>query len=273
MYWCLQTAVQKGSGDKSIVEIFDSVKHLDDSSAEELYYQLSGGMQLYQDWMKGKAQYMENIFKRSQRVSPDKLAVEIDVATGLKRLVQKSDDHVPPSRQQFPQFGKITRRDCMSSFGEAFASGRHCNKLVVFLHFHKAGGTSIIDYLRSLPLWYNLRTNSNPERIGDLQPPNGTDLPVIFGNLRVHSSAKIDAGFWGSLYDRGLDFVNLEYNFLTPDVYANMSSVYKVTQLRAPWERFRSTYEKYVIVYERHFTFDVFPACNANPAVLPSVQS
>ena len=44
---------------------------------------------------------------------------------------------------------------------------------------------------------------------------------------------------------RGLDFVSLEYNFVEPKIAANMSSsVHKVTQLRKPWDRFRSTFER-----------------------------
>ena len=36
---------------------------------------------------------------------------------------------------------------------------RVCDKLTLFLHFHKAGGTSIISYLLSKFEWYNIQNN------------------------------------------------------------------------------------------------------------------
>ena len=140
----------------------------------------------------------------------------------------------------------------MPSAKTAFVSGRQCDKLVVFLHFHKAGGSSLIDYFSARGLWYDLRINSDPERYGNLLPGSDvvfqTPFSDNFDNMRVHSTKKTrvaDPNFWTTLYDRGLDVVNLEYNFITPWNNAKVSSsMYKLTQIRRPWDRFRSTYER-----------------------------
>lgn len=72
---------------------------------------------------------------------------------------------------------------------------------------------------------------------------NNLRLKSNLGN-RIETRAS-STSFWWSLYQRGLDFVNLEYNFLMPKDYFHVKSVFwTLTTIRNPWDRFRSTYEK-----------------------------
>lgn len=192
-----------------ILDIFDLVKFID---GDELYHSLSGGISSYQDHMKGKVQYQVNLFEFERKLNSSQLAEDIDTTTGLSKVVSVEGDYFVPEsffrRHQFPLTDHPKRKKCMQNFREAFKSGRHCNKLVLFLHFHKAGGTSIIEYLRSHGLWFNLRTNSNPIRFEDIQAGDDIDFPIDhrFGHLRVHSSSETsewrasDPNFWTSLY-------------------------------------------------------------------------
>ena len=100
------------------------------------------------------------------------------------------------------------------------AAHRRC--IIVNLHFHKAGGTSILSYFKKLKL---VRC--------------GLRRKIILANAG-------DPEFWGGLKSKGKDFVSLEGNFLTPDQMKNSSKscIHFLTTLRDPWRRFRSTYER-----------------------------
>ena len=100
------------------------------------------------------------------------------------------------------------------------ADRRRC--IIVHLHFHKAGGTSILSYFKKLKL---VRC--------------GLRRKIILANAG-------DPEFWGGLKSKGKDFVSLEGNFLTPDQMKNSSKscIHFLTTLRDPWRRFRSTYER-----------------------------
>jgi len=53
--------------------------------------------------------------------------------------------------------------------------------------------------------------------------------------------------FWNEYYSNGIDMLNLEYNYLLPQVSQQLDNndvVYKLTQLRNPWNRYKSTYER-----------------------------
>eukprot|EP00957_Ditylum_brightwellii_P082462 6269743-Ditylum_brightwellii.AAC.2 len=66
---------------------------------------------------------------------------------------------------------------------------------------------------------------------------------VSKGKDNVSRASSTD--FWWSLYQRGLDIVNLEYNFLLPEDYFKVQSeLWTVTMLCNPWDRFQSTYKK-----------------------------
>ena len=100
------------------------------------------------------------------------------------------------------------------------ADRRRC--IIVHLHFHKAGGTSILSYFKKLKL---VRC--------------GLRRKIILANAG-------DPEFWDGLKSKGKDFVSLEGNFLTPDQMKNSSKscIHFLTTLRDPWRRFRSTYER-----------------------------
>ncbi|KAL7465270.1 hypothetical protein ACHAXS_005597 [Conticribra weissflogii] len=259
MYWCLQTAIKKNMSNASIRDIFWNVHQLD-SRPEERGRMLQEGYRLYRDFMRDMgAVYRVDLFNRNENIHWKHLASKINAAVKESTQSDLIGGSEPTNRlivRRTPDFH--TRKGCMPNHQVAFSSGRFCDKLVLFLHFHKAGGSSIIEYFIDRGLWYDLGINADIEKYGILQ--EGEDL--TFGgygknHLRIHSYSEplsssknnhtrvASKEFWNSIYNRGLDVVNLEYNFLSPDVFLGMeSSFWKIVQFRDPWDRFRSTYER-----------------------------
>jgi hypothetical protein len=250
IYWCLQTAIEMGLGTSSIRQVFSNVHQLD-SQPETRAEMLEQGYLLYREAIRSNnILYQVDLFRRTNKTSTNLLATEINSALKNQTvLFAKSKAKDTNVVRRTPDFN--TQKKCMSDHRTAFYHGRFCDKLVLFLHFHKAGGSSIIEYFIDRGLWYDLSTNIDVANYGTLE--EGKD--VSFGghgrnHLRIHSSANnqtrvSDIDFWKSIYNRGIDVVNLEYNFLSPDVYFGMQSLFwKVTQLREPWSRYRSTYER-----------------------------
>jgi hypothetical protein len=248
----LRYLTQQGLGNNSVADIFSILSHAEVLDSAKSSHVMTSGIRLYQDRMKNIAQYRVNLFEHNPRLSTSNVAAEIDKATSVRQDATEAH-YVPRSPGNLYSIQLLPNRNCMVDAATSLSSGRHCDKLVVFLHMHNGGGTSIIDYLSSLGLQYNLRTNSNPNDFSDIQDLSGNDIDFPdhskLGHLRIHSvegtSRTSNASFWMSLYDRGLDFVSLEYNFVKPDVHLSWSSlVYTLTQFREPWDRFRSTYER-----------------------------
>ncbi len=100
------------------------------------------------------------------------------------------------------------------------ADRRRC--IIVHLHFHKAGGTSILSYFKKLKL---VRC--------------GLRRKIILANVQVILSFRKVS----NQKERTLFHLS---NFLTPDQMRNSSKTcrYFLTTLRDPWRRFRSTYER-----------------------------
>jgi len=126
---------------------------------------------------------------------------------------------------------------------------RVCDKLTLFLHFHKAGGTSIISYLNSNGITSKITKRELQKRT--IQHYNNGLLYLQDWNMLKLSSKEDTAlsnpNFWNEYYSNGIDMVNLEYNYLLPQVSQKLNNnavVYKLTQLREPWNRYRSTYER-----------------------------
>ena len=71
---------------------------------------------------------------------------------------------------------------------------------------------------------YDLRIYSDTKKLGMLQEGHNLSFGGYGRNhLLIHSSATnpsavksriFDSEFWESIYDRGIDVVNLEYNFM-----------------------------------------------------------
>lgn len=129
------------------------------------------------------------------------------------------------------------------------AKGRVCDKLVLFLHFHKAGGTSIISYLKSYGMKYKLGKKEIQKKTKQWYKDGLLYQSMNINQLKITSqatntSAVAQSTFWEYFYDKQqIDVVNLEYNYLLPEVNFKVD-LYKFTQLRHPWSRFRSTYER-----------------------------
>mmetsp|Transcript_37629 Transcript_37629/g.64180 ORF Transcript_37629/g.64180 Transcript_37629/m.64180 type:complete len:656 (+) Transcript_37629:60-2027(+) len=245
MYWCIQTALQKGLGDNSIVDILSHIQHFSSTTEETMALALSSSVQFYQEKMENMSRYNVNLFERNPRIDPPQIAMEINAET---KMVPDMASVTPlPVRTLLPSFGMFNERLCMPGWTPAFISGRHCSKLVMFLNFRDSGGTYITEYLRSFGLFHNPRINAYPQKYGELNLGNGINVSTrTRSNLRIGSSTGksrvSDSSFWGSLYNRGLDIVSLEENFVTAEDYPSLSHTYKITQIRNPWERFVGTY-------------------------------
>jgi hypothetical protein len=125
---------------------------------------------------------------------------------------------------------------------------------LIYVHFHKAGGTSMVNFMQEQMNLKNIQQGRAIDAI-----PEGPDL-VIYRpwthGIRISSVSEVGtlehrAGqpkFWTNLKKRGCDFVSLEYNFLTPPQFDSVfsSCIQFWTILRDPWRRFRSTYEREV---------------------------
>jgi hypothetical protein len=246
IYWCLQTAIEKGLDNSSINEVFWNIHQLD-SQQEKRAEMLEQGFLLYRDAMRSSnAVFQTDLFERKKQTSTNLLATEIKSALEKQiTVVAKSQGSIS---RRTPDFN--TQKGCMPDYRVAFSSGRFCNKLVIFLHLHKAGGSSIIEHFIDRGLWYDLSTNIDVANYGTLEEGNDVSFGGYGQNhLKIHSFSNETRvsrpDFWESIYNRGIDVVNLEYNFFPLDVYNKMqSSFWKVTQLRDPWSRYRSTYER-----------------------------
>jgi len=134
----------------------------------------------------------------------------------------------------------------------------HHDRLVVFLHFHKSGGSSIIKYLTkqlgmigtaSIPQPWSL--NGTKMKGKDLILKRGSDNGLRIRSIHPGISRAGNPEFWkSSFYRQGIDFVSLEYNFVTPEQFMNsLSHVARTfTIIRDPWSRYLSTYERELVL-------------------------
>ena len=261
LYMCLKTAISKGFGESSIRDILISPVNNNNSGAdrhsrEEIIQALSAGFRTYQARMLNEAVYSIDLFEQNPKLLSSEIGQQIKNAL-LSQQYQTStttDETSLPLKLPIERHGRVIqpKRSCMADYETAMVTGRHCDKLVLFLHFHKGGGTSMINYLHKRGLRTDFRVNSDPARFDEFQDGDDMILAPWKNNLKLKSNVGTSirtrassTDFWWSLYQRGLDVVNLEYNFLMPKDYFNVTSVVRtITMLRNPWDRFRSTYEK-----------------------------
>lgn len=168
IYWCLKTAIKRNMGNASIRDIFLNVHQLD-SQLEERNQILAGGLQLYRDLMREMwAVYRVDLFNRNETItSIQLLATEINAAVNRSThsgLIGGSEPKNCLVVRRTPDFH--TLKGCMPDHQVAFSSGRFCDQLVLFLHFHKAGGSSIIEHFIDRGLWYDLDTNADIDKYG-----------------------------------------------------------------------------------------------------------
>lgn len=135
--------------------------------------------------------------------------------------------------------------------GKQTKSTRRYDKLILFVHFHKSGGTTMISYLSN-----ELQLTGTKTAKEEWLEGSGMTWahPMTHDSLWIHSinSSSTTAphrtgepGMWTYLYHQGLDFVSLERNFMQPSHYRTASGAFRAfTILRDPWSRFRSTYER-----------------------------
>ena len=254
-YWCLSEAIKQGKADEPVDNVLELIGNdigndihyfRQNITDDKILLSLREGMEVFQRWVRERAAYSVNLFERTPRLDTEHLALEIAKATNSTLAPGKYCKPIPMTKLGIFSNERINEserhpRKCMRSMKDAFKTGKLCDKIVVFLHFHKAGGTSLIEYFDNHTIHYDLRIDDISTSLEELGIASN-DL-----NLKVNSSTNAtllsDSRFWNSIYERGLDVVNLEYNYVIPEVNAKLDA-YRITQLREPFSRLRSTYER-----------------------------
>lgn len=174
------------------------------------------------------------------------------------------NDTAIPRRRPLPRNSSSNARSCGINEVKKARCGENCD-LVLFLHFHKSGGSSMIEYLRSERNWNGTESVAAKDDIDFVKQYRGKlKIQRGQGGLVAKSSSKFpkdspsplgDPAFWANFrsHDRRVDFVSMEYNFMDPSQYWNVSACcFRVlTMMRDPWERFHSTYERELYLHCR----------------------
>lgn len=113
---------------------------------------------------------------------------------------------------------------------------QHTEQQVLFLHFHKAGGTSICRYFKDSGTW------RVPEKFCICNEKATTQA------LFAHTRKFIRMRTLDKLFQRSeADICMLEKKWMQPVYFFQIRQIFGgsfVTTLRVPWDRFRSNYEK-----------------------------
>jgi len=105
-------------------------------------------------------------------------------------------------------------------------------KVIVFLHFHKAGGTSMLKTLNQHLTPWKPNRNFNPWR------EYGEENRLI--EFWKYNSTELQ-GYLDELIDNNIDFVSTEWNFFRdPLPKSIVDQMDLITTFRNPYERFRS---------------------------------
>jgi hypothetical protein len=118
----------------------------------------------------------------------------------------------------------------------SFPKKQHNSNQVLFLHFHKAGGTSICRYFKDSDTW------RVPEKFC-ICNEKVTDHAFFAHTRKVIRMRNLDKLFEKSQ----ADICMLEKKWLRPSYFFQIRQIFVgsfVTSLRLPWDRFRSNYEK-----------------------------
>lgn len=124
------------------------------------------------------------------------------------------------------------------------------DKLIIFIHFHKAGGSSIIDSARSVARLFTIESNGNPryERKEDCRRCN-RDLRIPFWTY----SGRELLNFFYDMKKQNVSFIVMENEFWSypesvyeikelPKIKANGPKIEMIIQFRNPFERFVSNF-------------------------------
>eukprot|EP01084_Bolivina_argentea_P137854 242792_1 len=123
------------------------------------------------------------------------------------------------------------------------------NKLIIFLHFHKSGGSSICNYAQTVAQLPKLNANCNPKTILDGQSHNIYNNRIPFWDFDLRELTS----YFQNLKFEHVSFIAMEdYYFINSDYLNRINSVflknsikYKielVTQFRDPFSRFVSNF-------------------------------
>ena len=135
--------------------------------------------------------------------------------------------------------GKVSQsqRDAFA-INAAHPSTRRFDKLLVVIHFHKAGGTSMNDIIADSGLLGLTNQRDQREMRGQtFNVDNDWDLR--------HSTAFADPALYTGLYDAGVDFIAFENSFVPLEALDEVRPhIHLVASMRDPWRRWASTYER-----------------------------
>eukprot|EP00980_Cylindrotheca_fusiformis_P015301 scaffold4266_cov83-Cylindrotheca_fusiformis.AAC.6 len=184
----------------------------------------------------------------------------------------KSDQRIPSNTAPFNGAVVVAGGDGQDNDNNNYF---HSECLLIYVHFHKAGGSSMINFmekevgLAGVDILYDNQSNifsNGPDLAIRKKSPNGlivvsssSSSPSMTNDnnddpaAEHHRAGKLE--FWTNLKKHGCGFVSLEYNFLTPTQFEKVISndnghhrhdecIQFWTLLRDPWSRFRSTYER-----------------------------
>ena len=160
---------------------------------------------------------------------------------------------------------------------------RKCSRLVLFLHIHKAGGTSVLKFMHDSNYIGICEANAHLKPpLAQLMSTTNTTIPQygmcgdacdqilttgIIGMLPPRRCSRKgtsflsrpmpdmpplqlnDVSLWRGIHTSGVDYVAFEYNFLPPSVFVDFfddirPTIASLAVLREPWARFHSTYQR-----------------------------
>ena len=115
-------------------------------------------------------------------------------------------------------------------------------KLIVFLHFHKAGGSSIVNAANWTQNLFRPNRNGNPRRRNYVH--NTTRKKYKFWTFDEHELTQF---FSLCLHQNGATFIAMENDYfresqLIDDAFKQRNRIELVTQIRDPFTRFNSNY-------------------------------
>mmetsp|Transcript_11138 Transcript_11138/g.18192 ORF Transcript_11138/g.18192 Transcript_11138/m.18192 type:complete len:376 (-) Transcript_11138:85-1212(-) len=151
-----------------------------------------------------------------------------------------------PQHKPFSKMNLINEQDIIRS--SIFPKKPITRKQVLFLHFHKAGGTSICRYFKDTGTW------RVPKKFCICEEK------ITSAILFSHSRKKIRIQNLDKLFQKShADICMLEEKWIRPHYFFQIRQIYTgfiVTALRQPWNRFLSNYEKDYTLCSRELTVD-----------------
>jgi len=237
IYSCLQSAVQNDLGGSPITDVLkkinDGYNHVEPTA-----------LQIYHTSMREIADYHVNLTDDPFMYNPVNLGWRMKNITEARWnstwTQMRNINSFPEYEQNVDTLMQQSQGSCMPTLKAVLKSGRYCTKLILNLHIINASGPYVMNFLKNLGLRSDLRFKFKSG--SDAVSPTKKYSRLRLNSLEIDSRAS-SPEFWKSLYKRGLDYVNLDNNFLKPSQYYNIQSeLFVVTMLRNPFHSFVTLY-------------------------------